>query len=245
MLLSETQIWKFHVFVCQTTSKHCTKKRAARAARLFFFIQPIKSLDLWCCCWRLFTIYQKVSEISVGMYMVRLFWCSRPEYFGIFRKIFGTSWKVVQNSQPEFPNRKYVNHLRFSPFPSPTTILMRITCHLVRVVQMVHANSDGSFSFGLFAYQLYKPSTNQFSHVNGKQPTLPLPSSNFKLPVVVLQGTARTCSQVRAARVACFTWQIKFLICSVVVTIPFLSSKLKLPVFKSRRQDFTSKRPIF
>ena len=27
-----------------TTLKHCTKKRAARAARLFFFIQPIKSL---------------------------------------------------------------------------------------------------------------------------------------------------------------------------------------------------------
>jgi len=40
----EPQIWKFHVVVWQTTSKHCTKKRAARAARLFFFIQPIKSL---------------------------------------------------------------------------------------------------------------------------------------------------------------------------------------------------------
>ena len=43
-LSSEPQIWKFHVVVWQTTSKHCTKKRAARAARLFFFIQPIKSL---------------------------------------------------------------------------------------------------------------------------------------------------------------------------------------------------------
>ena len=43
-LLSEPQIWKFHVVVWQTTSKHCTKKRAARAARLFFFVQPIKSL---------------------------------------------------------------------------------------------------------------------------------------------------------------------------------------------------------
>ena len=40
----EPQIWKFPVVVWQTTSKHCTKKRAARAARLFFFIQPIKSL---------------------------------------------------------------------------------------------------------------------------------------------------------------------------------------------------------
>jgi len=43
-LSSEPQMWKFHVVVWQTTSKYCTKKRAARAARLFFFIQPIKSL---------------------------------------------------------------------------------------------------------------------------------------------------------------------------------------------------------
>ena len=28
----------------QTASKNCTKKRAARAARLFFLIQPMKSL---------------------------------------------------------------------------------------------------------------------------------------------------------------------------------------------------------
>ena len=32
------------VFVEQTTSKYRTKKRATRAARLFFHIQPIKSL---------------------------------------------------------------------------------------------------------------------------------------------------------------------------------------------------------
>ena len=31
--------------VWQTTSKHCAKKRAARAARLFFFIQPIKERE--------------------------------------------------------------------------------------------------------------------------------------------------------------------------------------------------------
>ena len=43
-LSSEPQIWKFHVVVWPTTSKHCTKKRAARAARSFFFIQPMKSL---------------------------------------------------------------------------------------------------------------------------------------------------------------------------------------------------------
>ena len=34
----------FHVVVWQTTSKHCTKERAAHAARLFLFVQPIKSL---------------------------------------------------------------------------------------------------------------------------------------------------------------------------------------------------------
>ena len=44
VLSLKPQIWKFHVVVCQTTSKRCTKKRAAHAARLFFFIQPIKSL---------------------------------------------------------------------------------------------------------------------------------------------------------------------------------------------------------
>ena len=43
-LSPEPQVWKFPVVVWQTTSKHCTKKRAALAARLFFFIQPIKSL---------------------------------------------------------------------------------------------------------------------------------------------------------------------------------------------------------
>ena len=43
-LLPEPQIWKFHVVVWQTTSKNCTKNRAALAARFFFFIQPIKSI---------------------------------------------------------------------------------------------------------------------------------------------------------------------------------------------------------
>ena len=37
---------KFHVVAFQITSKHCSNKRAARAARLFFFIQPIRSL-IW------------------------------------------------------------------------------------------------------------------------------------------------------------------------------------------------------
>ena len=46
VLSSEPQIWKFHVVVSQTTPNHCTKKRAARAARLFFFIKPIK----WLIC---------------------------------------------------------------------------------------------------------------------------------------------------------------------------------------------------
>ena len=41
---SEPQIWKLHVIVWQATSKNCTEKRAARAARLYFRIQPIKLL---------------------------------------------------------------------------------------------------------------------------------------------------------------------------------------------------------
>ena len=32
------------IVICQTTSKNCTKVRAACAARLFFLIQPIRSL---------------------------------------------------------------------------------------------------------------------------------------------------------------------------------------------------------
>lgn len=47
---------------------------------------------------------------------------------------------------------------------------MRVTCYLVGVVQMVHANPERNFSLGIFAYHLYKPSANRFSHVNGKQP---------------------------------------------------------------------------
>ena len=35
---------------------------------------------------------------------------------------------------------------------------------------MVRANPDRNFSLGIFAYHLYKPSINRFSHVNGKQP---------------------------------------------------------------------------
>ena len=47
---------------------------------------------------------------------------------------------------------------------------MRVTCHLVGVVQMVRANPDRNFALGIFAYHLNRPTTNRFSHVNGKQP---------------------------------------------------------------------------
>ena len=50
---------------------------------------------------------------------------------------------------------------------------MRVTCHLVGVVQMVRANPDRNFALGIFAYHLNRPSTNRFSHVNGKQPQSP------------------------------------------------------------------------
>ena len=43
-LSSQLQICKSHI-VWRTTSKNCSKKRAARAALLFFVIQPIKSLN--------------------------------------------------------------------------------------------------------------------------------------------------------------------------------------------------------
>ena len=43
-LSSEPHIGKFYFVARQTTSKNCTNKRAARAARSFFFVQPIKSL---------------------------------------------------------------------------------------------------------------------------------------------------------------------------------------------------------
>ena len=43
-LSPEPQKWKFHVVIWQTTSKNSTKKRVARASRLSFLIQPIKSL---------------------------------------------------------------------------------------------------------------------------------------------------------------------------------------------------------
>jgi len=37
-------MFHFHVGIWQTTSENCIKVRAARAARLFFLIQPIRSL---------------------------------------------------------------------------------------------------------------------------------------------------------------------------------------------------------
>ena len=40
-LSSEPQIWKLHSVIWQTTSKRCTKKRAAWAARLFSFINQL------------------------------------------------------------------------------------------------------------------------------------------------------------------------------------------------------------
>ena len=93
--------------------------------------------------------------------MVRLFWCCRPEIFQNFRNVLKGS--------PKFPNGRCVYHLGFSPVPSPTPILTRVTCHLEGVVHMVRANPDRNFSLGIFVYYLYKPSINRFSHVNGKQ----------------------------------------------------------------------------
>ena len=56
----------------------------------------------------------------------------------------------------------------FSPVPSPTPNLICVTCYVIGVVQMVHANPDRNLSLGIFAHYLCKPSTNRFSHVNSK-----------------------------------------------------------------------------
>ena len=45
MLSLKPYIWKFHVVVCQTTSKNSNKVRAARAARIFF-ISPIAHVNI-------------------------------------------------------------------------------------------------------------------------------------------------------------------------------------------------------
>ena len=73
-LLSEPQICKFLVIVWQTRSKNCTRKRAARATRLFFLIQPITSL--MCCvvsgrAVRLFFFIQPIISLICGVVFAR------------------------------------------------------------------------------------------------------------------------------------------------------------------------------
>lgn len=58
----------------------------------------------------------------------------------------------------------------FSPVPSPTPNLICVTCYVIGVVQMVHANPDRNSTLRIFAFYLYKPLTNRFSDGNGKQP---------------------------------------------------------------------------
>ena len=58
---------------------------------------------------------------------------------------------------------------------------------------MVHADPDRNFSLRIFAYHLYEPSTNRFSHVNGKQPLC---------PTVIISNTFDVALNNRAARAA-------------------------------------------
>jgi len=74
--------------------------------------------------------------------------------------------------------RKMFTIRDFHQFQALLQFLMRITCHLVGIVFMVHANPDRNFSLGIFAYHLYKPSTKRFPNVIGKQPW-----TTFVLPV--------------------------------------------------------------
>ena len=71
--------------------------------------------------------------------------------------------------------RKMFTIRDFHQFQALLQFLIRITCHLVVVVQMVHASPDRNFSLGC----LYKPSTNRFSIVIGKEPW-----TTFVLPVL-------------------------------------------------------------
>ena len=44
VVVRTSKMLKFHVVIWQTSAQNCTKGRAARAARLFLFVQPIKAL---------------------------------------------------------------------------------------------------------------------------------------------------------------------------------------------------------
>ena len=44
VVVKTLNLTEFHVVICQTTSKSCTKVRAARAERLCFLNEPIRSL---------------------------------------------------------------------------------------------------------------------------------------------------------------------------------------------------------
>ena len=94
---------KFHVVVWQTTSKHCTKKRAARASSLFFFIQPIKSL----ICGVVVPVAVVISLTpSVILLMMKNFRRGRhPEY----RKIHEQT--RLGQSESRLSGRRERNHL--------------------------------------------------------------------------------------------------------------------------------------
>ena len=44
VIILDTNIWNDHVVIWQTMSKNCTKVRATNLGRLFFLVQPIRSL---------------------------------------------------------------------------------------------------------------------------------------------------------------------------------------------------------
>ena len=82
----------------------------------------------------------------------------------------GISWKVVQNFQPEFSERKMC--VPFAIFTSSKLYSNFDACHVLfsRGCANGTRQSWTEFFIGIFAYHLYKPSANRFSHVNGKQP---------------------------------------------------------------------------
>ena len=93
-LSSEPQTWKFHVVVWQTTSKQCSKKRAARAARLFFFVQPIKSL----ICGVVVTLPSSNLKFPIDCSTAANSALQRQQYDTIYKQLRQLLWSNVSVS---------------------------------------------------------------------------------------------------------------------------------------------------
>ena len=87
-----SKFWNFYFVVWQTTSENCTKKCAARAARLFFLIQRIKLLIggvTRCSCSRRFlnsSLTHFLLRVSNGFLKLHLSFLEKIEENSKFQK---------------------------------------------------------------------------------------------------------------------------------------------------------------